>query len=102
MPAKAWLDEGAELSAGTDYPIGFYEPLRDRLRHGDAADGIDQAAGISIRDRSWDRATAVDRCRRAVVGEHDRLGSGVRDRGTRARLICCKLRSTTAGSPIES
>ena len=28
MPAKAWLDEGAELSAGTDYPIGFYEPLR--------------------------------------------------------------------------
>jgi predicted amidohydrolase YtcJ len=28
MPVKAWLDEGAELSAGTDYPIGFYEPLR--------------------------------------------------------------------------
>ena len=28
MPVKAWLEEGAELSAGTDYPIGFYEPLR--------------------------------------------------------------------------
>jgi hypothetical protein len=28
MPVKAWLDEGAELSAGTDYPIGFYEPVR--------------------------------------------------------------------------
>jgi predicted amidohydrolase YtcJ len=28
MPVKAWLDEGAELSAGSDYPIGFYEPVR--------------------------------------------------------------------------
>jgi predicted amidohydrolase YtcJ len=28
MPVKAWLDEGGELSAGTDYPIGFYEPMR--------------------------------------------------------------------------
>jgi len=28
MPVRAWLDEGAELSAGTDYPIGFYEPIR--------------------------------------------------------------------------
>jgi hypothetical protein len=28
MPVKAWLDEGAELSVGTDYPIGFYEPVR--------------------------------------------------------------------------
>jgi predicted amidohydrolase YtcJ len=28
MPVQAWLEEGADLSAGTDYPIGFYEPLR--------------------------------------------------------------------------
>ncbi len=28
MPVKAWLDEGGTLSAGTDYPIGFYEPIR--------------------------------------------------------------------------
>jgi len=28
MPVKAWLDEGADLSAGSDYPIGFYEPVR--------------------------------------------------------------------------
>jgi predicted amidohydrolase YtcJ len=28
MPVKAWLDAGAELSGGTDYPIGFFEPLR--------------------------------------------------------------------------
>jgi predicted amidohydrolase YtcJ len=28
MPVKSWLDEGAVLSAGTDYPIGFYEPVR--------------------------------------------------------------------------
>jgi predicted amidohydrolase YtcJ len=29
MPVKAWLDEGAELSAGSDYPISFYEPMRN-------------------------------------------------------------------------
>jgi predicted amidohydrolase YtcJ len=28
MPVKSWLDEGAQISAGTDYPIGFYEPIR--------------------------------------------------------------------------
>lgn len=28
MPVSAWLDEGAQISAGTDYPIGFYEPIR--------------------------------------------------------------------------
>ena len=28
MPVQAWLEEGGDLSAGTDYPIGFYEPLR--------------------------------------------------------------------------
>jgi predicted amidohydrolase YtcJ len=25
---RAWLDEGAHLSAGTDYPIGFFNPLQ--------------------------------------------------------------------------
>jgi predicted amidohydrolase YtcJ len=28
MPVRAWLDEGAHLSAGTDYPIGFFNPLQ--------------------------------------------------------------------------
>jgi predicted amidohydrolase YtcJ len=28
MPVRAWLDEGAQLSAGTDYPIGFFNPLQ--------------------------------------------------------------------------
>lgn len=28
MPVKSCLYEGAMISAGTDYPIGFYEPLR--------------------------------------------------------------------------
>jgi hypothetical protein len=28
MPVKAWIDEGAQVSAGTDYPIGFYEPIQ--------------------------------------------------------------------------
>jgi predicted amidohydrolase YtcJ len=27
MPVKAWLDEGADLSAGTDYPVGSYDPM---------------------------------------------------------------------------
>jgi predicted amidohydrolase YtcJ len=28
MPVSAWLAEGAQISTGTDYPIGFYEPIR--------------------------------------------------------------------------
>jgi hypothetical protein len=28
MPVRAWLDECAQLSAGTDCPIGFYHPLQ--------------------------------------------------------------------------
>jgi predicted amidohydrolase YtcJ len=28
MPVRAWLEENALLSAGTDYPIGFFEPVR--------------------------------------------------------------------------
>ena len=28
MPVKSWLEEGAQISAGTDYPIGFFEPMR--------------------------------------------------------------------------
>jgi predicted amidohydrolase YtcJ len=27
MPVKSWLDEGASLSAGTDYPVGSFNPL---------------------------------------------------------------------------
>jgi len=27
MPVRAWLEEGASLSAGTDYPVGSYNPL---------------------------------------------------------------------------
>jgi len=28
LPARAWLDEGAQLSAGSDYPAAGYDPLR--------------------------------------------------------------------------
>jgi len=28
MPVKAWLEEGAQLSAGTDYPISSFNPLQ--------------------------------------------------------------------------
>ena len=27
MPVRAWLEEGASLSAGTDYPVGSYNPM---------------------------------------------------------------------------
>jgi predicted amidohydrolase YtcJ len=28
MPVRAWLDEGAQVSAGTDYPAASYEPMQ--------------------------------------------------------------------------
>ena len=28
LPVRAWLDEGAQLSAGSDYPAAGYEPMR--------------------------------------------------------------------------
>jgi predicted amidohydrolase YtcJ len=56
LPVRSWLDEGASLSAGTDYPIGRFEPLesiwglvtRETQRHG--AQGLEQAI---------DRASAI-------------------------------------------
>jgi predicted amidohydrolase YtcJ len=28
MPVRAWLDEGAQISAGSDYPAAAYDPMR--------------------------------------------------------------------------
>jgi predicted amidohydrolase YtcJ len=28
MPVKSWIEEGAQVSAGTDYPISFFEPIQ--------------------------------------------------------------------------
>jgi predicted amidohydrolase YtcJ len=27
VPIRAWLEEGAHISAGTDYPAGLYNPM---------------------------------------------------------------------------
>jgi hypothetical protein len=75
MPVKAWLDEGADLSAGTDYPIGFYEPTRTlwgmvtRQTASVGQQGLEHAV---------DRDVALRLCTIAgaqLSGESDRLGS---------------------------
>jgi predicted amidohydrolase YtcJ len=65
MPVRAWLDEGADLSAGTDYPIGFYEPIR-------TVSGLitrqTQSVGVQGAEYAIDRATALRLC--TVAGAH--------------------------------
>jgi predicted amidohydrolase YtcJ len=56
MPVRAWLDEGAQLSAGSDYPIGSYNPL-------DTVWGMvtrqTEQVGVQGADYAIDRETAV-------------------------------------------
>jgi predicted amidohydrolase YtcJ len=74
MPVKAWLDEGAELSAGSDYPIGFYEPVRTVWG---MVTRQTESVGIQGPEYAIDRETAM---RLATVagarlsGEQSRLG----------------------------
>jgi predicted amidohydrolase YtcJ len=74
MPVKAWLDEGAELSAGTDYPVGFYEPVRTVWG---MVTRQTESVGIQGPEYAIDRETAM---RLATVagarlsGEQSRLG----------------------------
>ena len=56
MPVRAWLDEGAQLSAGTDYPIGTYSPLETVW--GMTTRQTDQV-GVQGPEYAVDRATAV-------------------------------------------
>ena len=75
MPVKAWLDEGAEVSAGTDYPIGFYEPVRTIWG---MITRETESVGIQGPEYAIDRETAM---RLATVAgarlsdETDRLGA---------------------------
>jgi len=75
MPVRAWIDEGAQLSTGTDYPIGFYSPLETLY-----AVTTRETASIGTQGAEY----AVDRQTAAwlgtagtaqLLGESERLGS---------------------------
>jgi predicted amidohydrolase YtcJ len=75
MPVSDWLKEGAHLSAGTDYPIGWYAPL-------DTLWGMvtrqTEAAGVQGPDYTVDRVTAAwlsTAGTARLLGESDRLGT---------------------------
>jgi predicted amidohydrolase YtcJ len=74
MPVRSWLDEGAKLSAGTDYPIGFYEPARTvwgmvtRQTESVGVQGPEHAIGRETALRLATVAGAV------LSGEQSRLG----------------------------
>jgi predicted amidohydrolase YtcJ len=56
MPVRAWLDEGAVLSAGTDYPVSSYNPMLSIW--GMVTRGT-QHAGIQGPEYAIDQYTAV-------------------------------------------
>jgi predicted amidohydrolase YtcJ len=72
MPVRAWLNEGATLSAGTDYPIGSYSPIETiRLL------ATRETASIGVQGAEYvvDRPTAA---RLATVGTAQLLGESGR------------------------
>jgi predicted amidohydrolase YtcJ len=74
MPVRAWLDEGAQISAGTDFPISFYEPARGLW--GMVTRQTD-GAGVQGPEYAIDRATAVALYTTGTAylnGDVDRLG----------------------------
>jgi predicted amidohydrolase YtcJ len=75
MPVSAWLKEGGQLSAGTDYPIACFAPL-------DTMWGMvtrqTEAAGVQGADSSVDRMTAAwlsTAGTAQLLRESDRLGT---------------------------
>lgn len=56
MPVRAWLEEGASLSAGTDYPVSSYNPLL--AIWGMATRGT-QKTGVQGPEYAIDQYTAV-------------------------------------------
>jgi predicted amidohydrolase YtcJ len=75
MPARAWLDAGAQLSAGSDYPIGSYAPLESVWG---MVTRQTATRGVQGPDQSLDRETALRLATggtAALLGESDRLGS---------------------------
>lgn len=56
MPVRAWLEEGAQVSAGTDYPVSSYNPLLSIW--GMVTRGTQQA-GVQGPEYAIDQYTAV-------------------------------------------
>jgi predicted amidohydrolase YtcJ len=75
MPVRAWLSEGAHLSAGTDYPIAWYAPLETLWG---MATRETEASGIQGPDYAVDRMTAAwlsTAGTAQLLGENDALGT---------------------------
>jgi predicted amidohydrolase YtcJ len=75
MPVKAWLDEGALLSAGTDYPVAKFEPLESiwgfvtRETQGNGVQGAEHAIDV------WSAIALYTRGGALLDGEEDRRGT---------------------------
>jgi predicted amidohydrolase YtcJ len=105
MPVSAWLEEGAELSAGSDYPIGFFEPVRTVWG---MVTRQTESIGIQGPKYAIDRETAV---RLATVagaqlsGEQSRLGSLAPGRladlvAFRADPLTCEINALPELKPV--
>jgi predicted amidohydrolase YtcJ len=75
MPVTKWLAEGAQLSAGTDYPAGSYDPILDIW--GMVTRGTKQA-GVQGPEYAIDQYTAVQ----LYTGGGARLNGELDRRGT--------------------
>jgi predicted amidohydrolase YtcJ len=75
VPIRAWLEEGAHISAGTDYPASSYDPILGLW--GMVTRGT-KKVGVQGPEYAVDRYTAVQLYTAAgaqLIGESDRRGT---------------------------
>jgi predicted amidohydrolase YtcJ len=75
VPIRAWLEEGAHISAATDYPAGLYDPM---LNIWGMVTRRTKKAGIQGPEYAVDQYTAVQLSTAAgahLIGESDRRGT---------------------------
>jgi predicted amidohydrolase YtcJ len=75
MPVKSWLAEGGQLSAGSDYPVDSYDPMRSIW--GFVTRGTEKV-GIQGPEEAIDQYTAVELYTvngAQLDGESDRRGT---------------------------
>jgi predicted amidohydrolase YtcJ len=75
VPIRAWLEEGAHISAATDYPAGLYDPMLNIW--GMVTRGT-RKAGIQGLEYAVDQYTAVQLSTSAgaqLIGESDKRGT---------------------------
>jgi predicted amidohydrolase YtcJ len=75
VPIRAWLEEGAQISAATDYPAGLYDPM---LSIWGMVTRRTRKAGIQGPENAVDQYTAVQLYTSAgaqLIGEGDRRGT---------------------------